>query len=94
MERAWRRLYKSPNDVHPIFAGPWLQPPLHFAGYSYSEGLTIVKDAIDGFHQLLSKYADDVNFILVDTRGTITRDASRPTGWAWPLKVAVGTSQM
>ncbi len=74
--------YAIPNEVHPIFSGPWLQPPLHFAGYTYSQGLAIVKDAIDGFHQLLSKLADGRNFILVDTRGTLTRDASRPMGWA------------
>jgi hypothetical protein len=77
--------YAIPNGVHPgIFGGPWLQPPLQFAGYDYGEGLAIVKAAIDGFYKLLTNLANDPknNFILVKTIGTLTRDASHPLGWA------------
>jgi hypothetical protein len=77
--------YAIPNGVHPgLFGGPWLQPPLQFAGYDYGEGMVIVKDAIDGFYNLLNNLANDAknNFILVKTIGTLTRDASHPLGWA------------
>ncbi len=77
--------YAIPNGVHPgIFGGPWLQPPLQFSGYDYSEGLAIVKDAIDGFHNLLDTLQKDKknNFVLVNTIGTLTRDNSHPLGWA------------
>jgi hypothetical protein len=72
-------------------AGPWLQPPLEFSGYDYSQGLKIVKDAIDGFHDMLYALATDKitlpgkttnNFMLINTTGTITRDTTRPSGWA------------
>jgi hypothetical protein len=72
-------------------AGPWLQPPLEFAGYDYAEGLQIVAQAIDGFYSMLNDLAMDKitlpgkktnNFILIDTRNTLTRDSVRPTGWA------------
>ena len=72
-------------------SGPWLQPSLEFAGYSLAQGLTIVQNAIDEFRQLLADLASDKitlpgkttnNFILVDTIGTLTRNATRPDGWA------------
>ena len=72
-------------------AGPWLKPSLDFSGYDYAEGLKIVQDAIDGFRKMLSELATDKitlpgtatnNFILVDTIGTLTRDITRPNGWA------------
>jgi hypothetical protein len=77
--------YAIPNGVHPgIFGGPWLQPPLQFSGYDYNEGLAIVKDAIDDFYKLLDKLAkvSKNNFVLVNTRGTLTRDSTHPLGWA------------
>jgi hypothetical protein len=82
--------YGLPNGIHPICAGPWLQPSLDFAGYDYSQGLTIIRNAIDGFHAMLQDIAANHtlppgkttnNFILVDTRNTLTPDTSQ-TGWA------------
>jgi hypothetical protein len=72
-------------------SGPWLWPSLNFAGYDYSEGLTIVQTAIEGFRQKLLDLASDKitlpgkttnNFMLVNTIGTLTRDSNRPNGWA------------
>lgn len=87
--------YAIPNGVpagspFPL-SGPWLQPSLNFAGYDYSDGLTIVQKAIDLFKQKLLDLATDTfvpagkttnNFILVPTTGTLTRDNTRPYGWA------------
>jgi hypothetical protein len=76
--------YAIPNGSPTIFGGPWLQPSLDFTSYNYSQGLAIVKQAIDDFHTMLSALASVAgnNFILVDTRGTLTRDMSHPLGWA------------
>lgn len=72
-------------------SGPWLWPSLNFSGYDYNEGLTIVQTAIDDFKRMLLDLANDMmtlpgtttnNFILVDTVGTLTRNATRPNGWA------------
>jgi hypothetical protein len=76
--------YAIPNGWHPIFAGPWLKASLDFASYNYSQGLGIVKQVIDDFNVMLSGLASVAinNFILIDTRGTLTRDTSHPLGWA------------
>jgi hypothetical protein len=78
--------YAIPNGSHPIVPGlgPWLKPSLDFTSYNYSQGLAIVKQAIDDFHTMLSGLASVAsnNFILVDTRGILTRDMSHPLGWA------------
>ena len=76
--------YASPNGVGVVFQGPWLQPSLSFSGYNYAEGLAIVKDAIDQLYAMLNGLASvkKNNFFLVDTRGTLTRDASQPLGFA------------
>ena len=81
-----------PAGVGPLTFGPWLQPPLQFCGYGYDpDGLKIVKDAIDSFNKLLNDLATDKttlagkttnNFILVNTIGTLIRNATRPNGWA------------
>jgi len=62
----------------------WLQPSLDFAGYDYVHSLNVVIEMIDKFHGMLQSLAADRtnNFILVDTRNTLTRDASSPNGWA------------
>jgi hypothetical protein len=87
--------YPIPNGIpagspFPI-SGPWLQPSLNFAGYNLSEGLAIVQKAIDAFKQKLLDLANDTitlpgkttnNFILISTTGTLTRNNSRPNGWA------------
>jgi|GEM_PF-883459 len=77
--------YAIPNGVHPAcLAEAWLQPSLTFAGYDYTSGLGIISQMIDGFYQMLSKLAADHtnNFTVIDTRQTLTRDASQPNGWA------------
>jgi hypothetical protein len=86
--------YAIPNGQaagKPIpLAGPWLWPSLNFAGYDYDEGLTIVRQAIDAFKQMLQDLANDTihppgktnNFILIDTTKTLKRDKTRPNGWA------------
>jgi hypothetical protein len=76
--------YAVPNGHHPIFGGPWLKPSLDATSYNYSQGLAIVTTAIDDFHAMISGLASVAknNFILVDTRGTLTRDTTHPLGWA------------
>jgi hypothetical protein len=76
--------YAIPDGVGVLFQGPWLQPSLNFADYNYAEGLTIVQSAIDQLYAMLSGLASvkKNNFYLVDTRGTLTRDAAQPLGWA------------
>jgi hypothetical protein len=77
--------YALPNGVVPMcVSSAWLQPSLEFAGYDYDEGVAIVKSMIDQFHNMLAGLAADPanRFVLVDTRGTITPDATSPTGWA------------
>jgi hypothetical protein len=76
--------YAIPNGWHPIFGGPWLKPSLDFASYNYSQGLGIVKQVIDDFNVMLSGLASVAknDFILIDTRGKLTRDTSHPLGWA------------
>ncbi len=66
------------------FEGPWLQPSINFAGVDAAEGLKAVADAIDGFWRTLDQLASDPknDFTLIDTRGTLTRDALMPLGWA------------
>jgi hypothetical protein len=62
----------------------WLQPSLGFAGYDYNDGLTIVGQMIDKFHDMLATLAANPanNFSVIDTRHTLTRDATQPNGWA------------
>jgi hypothetical protein len=87
--------YAIPNGVpagSPIpLSGPWLQPSLNFAGYNYNEGLTVVQTTIDTFKQKLQDLANNKitlpgkttnNFILINTTGTLTRNNTRPNGWA------------
>ena len=75
--------YAIPNGNGVLGQGPWLKPSLEFTSYGYPDGLTIVKDAIDGFYNMLNGLSGKKNnFILVDTRGTLTRDTSHPLGWA------------
>ncbi len=77
--------YALPNGVTPMCVQTaWLQPSLDFAGYDYTQGVAIVKTMIDMFHDMLADLAADskYHFTLIDTRGTVTPDASSPTGWA------------
>jgi hypothetical protein len=77
--------YAIPNGVVPICVQTaWLQPSLEFAGYDYTQGLNIVTQMIDKFHDMLSALAATSanHFMLIDTRKTLIRDAASPTGWA------------
>ena len=76
--------YAIPNGKGVLFQGPWLKPSLDFAGYGFAEGLTIIQNAIDDLHKMLSGLAavSANRFVLVDTRNTLTRNASPPLGWA------------
>jgi hypothetical protein len=77
--------YAIPNGVHPICVSEgWLQPSLSFAGYDYTASLVIVTEMIDKFYDMLSNLAANPvnNFTVIDTRNTLTRDASQPNGWA------------
>lgn len=90
--------YALPSGVPALLGiGPWLQPSLDFAGYDYAAGVGIIRRTIDAFHDLMRSLAADQllppgkttnNFILVDTRNTLSPDSSQ-TGWSnelhpWP----------
>ena len=77
--------YAIPNNVHPICVpSAWLHPSLSFAGYDYNGALGIVTQMIDKFHDMLATLAATPSnkFSVIDTRHTLTRDASQPNGWA------------
>jgi hypothetical protein len=76
--------YALPNGHGTIYGGPWLRPSLDFTGYNCAEDLKIVQAAIDRFYAMLQGLACKAAnlFTLVDTRGTLTRNTSRPLGWA------------
>jgi hypothetical protein len=77
--------YAIPNGVVPICVETaWLQPSFEFAGYDYSQSLGIVVQMIDKFHDMIAALAavKQNNFVLIDTRKTLARDATSPTGWA------------
>ena len=61
--------YAIPNGSRTLFGGPWLKPSLDFTSYNYSQGLAIVKQAIDDFQAMLNRLASVAknNFIVVDT---------------------------
>jgi hypothetical protein len=77
--------YAVPNGVVPIcIETAWLQPSFEFAGYDFAQSLGIVSQMIDKFHDMLSTLAaiPANNFTLIDTRNTLMRDGTSPTGWA------------
>ena len=66
--------FPIPNGVHPICAGPWLQPSLNFAGWTdVAQGTAVVRRALLGFKAMLAELAavQGNNFVLVDTQGTL-----------------------
>ncbi len=66
--------FPTPNGVHPICSGPWLQPSLAYRGWTdVQKGAAIVKAALQAFSALLvSLEADPANnFHLVPTQGTL-----------------------
>jgi hypothetical protein len=77
--------YAIPNGVVPICVETaWLLPSLEFAGYDNVQGLVIVSQMIDKFHDMLAGLAANPanNFTLIDTRNALVRDSTSPTGWA------------
>jgi hypothetical protein len=71
--------FPIPNGIHPICAGPWLQPSLTFAGWDVTQGTAIVHQALTDFRAMLLGLAANAanKFILVDTQGTLG-----PSDWA------------
>jgi hypothetical protein len=72
--------FPIPNGVHPLCAGPWLQPSLVYMGWTeVTDGERIVKMALEGFSQRLARLADAPanGFHLVHTQGTL-----RAAEWA------------
>lgn len=65
--------FPIPNGVHPICAGPWLQPSLTFAGWNVTQGTTIIHQALLDFRTMLMGLASSpVNqFVMVDTQGVL-----------------------
>src|SRR5262249_49975798 len=66
--------FPIPNGVHPICAGPWLQPSLRYCGWTVlADGIRILQTALAGFAKLLSTLGADPanNFIVVPTQGTL-----------------------
>jgi len=65
--------FPIPNGVHPICAGPWLQPSLSFSGWNLAQGTTILHQALVGFRTMLLGLASTPanNFFLVDTQGVL-----------------------
>jgi hypothetical protein len=64
--------FPIPSRVHPVCAGPWLQPSLSFCGWNVTQGTTILHDALVAFRTMLLGLAGPTNdFYLVDTRGTL-----------------------
>jgi hypothetical protein len=62
-----------------VLRGPWLEPSLNFGGYTYDEGLGIVKDVIDKFAEMLMTLAaDPANyFFVIDTRNILVPRTSK-----------------
>jgi hypothetical protein len=66
--------FPTPNGIHPVCAGPWLQPSLSFCGYSVAQGTPILHTALADFRAMLLGLANTPanQFFLVDTQGTLT----------------------
>jgi hypothetical protein len=72
--------FPTPNGVHPICTGPWLQPSLAYRGWTnVPAGANIIKSALQQFRTLLTGFASTpaYNFHLVPTQGTL-----KPGDWA------------
>lgn len=65
--------FAIPNGSHPLCAGPWLLPSLAYCGWTASDGIPIVRQALEGLAARLRKLAavPANNFILVETQGTL-----------------------
>jgi hypothetical protein len=68
-----------------LLSGPWLKPSFDFAGYqNVATNQQTIKSVIDDLYAMFDGLQKDKNnnFILIDTRGTLTADATQPLGWA------------
>lgn len=66
--------FPIPNGVHPLCAGPWLQPSFEYMGWTkIADRIRIVTDALKQFRTLLAGLASipTNNLTLVDTQGTL-----------------------
>lgn len=66
--------FPIPNGVHPMCAGPWLQPSLDYCGWTdLTKGTAIIRKALLEFKSLLTKLAakPSNNFVLVPTQGVL-----------------------
>lgn len=68
--------FPIPNGIHPLCAGPWLQPSLSYCGWNLSQGTAILFQALTEFKAKLETLAEDPanQFMFVDTHRTL--DAS------------------
>jgi hypothetical protein len=68
--------FPTPNGVHPVCAGPWLQPSLSYSGWNVTQGTAIVHEALAAFRAILRGLSSDPanGFVLVDTQGVLTTD--------------------
>lgn len=71
--------FPIPNGVHPVCAGPWLQPSLTYAGWNVTQGTAILHQALTDFKAMLAALANNPanNFVLVNTQGVLA-----PSDWA------------
>jgi lysophospholipase L1-like esterase len=63
-----------PNGVHPLCAGPWVQPSLLYRGWTdLTDGKAIIRDALTQFNAMLAKFDADpqYKFHLVPTQNTL-----------------------
>jgi hypothetical protein len=71
--------FPIPNGVHPACAGPWLQPSLNFSGWTVTQGVAILQQALTDFKAMLANLAGNSanKFFLIATQGTLV-----PSDWA------------
>jgi len=68
--------FPIPNGVHPVCAGPWLQPSLNYTGSNVTQGTAILRQALTAFQTMLKGLESNPSnqFFLVDTLGILVTD--------------------
>ena len=66
--------FPIPNGAHPPCVGPWLKPSLDFRNWSTGQGVTIAREALTAFRNLLKRLENETsnNFHVVDTQGVLS----------------------
>ncbi|MDP9813918.1 hypothetical protein J2W42_006795 [Rhizobium tibeticum] len=66
--------FPTPDNRHPLCAGPWLYPSLKSRGWSIADGKIIVSDALKRFRTMLKRLESEGSnrFSVIDTQGTFT----------------------